>query len=79
VAHSEHLDLYPNGKACHLCGRTLRDAADEHTLFTRVSSGIVFLHPRCAVELGEQLLREASRADLECVEELLVEVPGRGH
>jgi hypothetical protein len=62
VDQCEHFGLYPNGKRCHGCGAVLRDAADEHTIFIRVTTGIVFLHPRCAVELGRRLVREGTRA-----------------
>ena len=62
VAQSEHFGLYPNGKRCFHCGRILRDAADEHTVYTRVASGLIFLHPACAVELGDRLARSGRRA-----------------
>jgi hypothetical protein len=63
VDQAEHFGLYPNGKSCLLCGRILRDAADEHTIYTRLASGIVFLHPACAVTLGRRLFDEGLHAD----------------
>jgi hypothetical protein len=57
VQFNDRFGLYPNGKPCFLCGRTLRGAADEQSIFARVATGIVFLHGRCAVELGERLVR----------------------
>lgn len=63
VAQAEHLGLYPNGRPCHFCGVVLRDAADEHTVYVRVADGIVFLHPACALTLGQVLLTEGFRAD----------------
>jgi hypothetical protein len=59
-----------------VCGRILRDAADEHTRFTRVAAGIVFFHPTCAVELGERLVREGRRADQEGAEDLPADLQG---
>jgi hypothetical protein len=62
VEHAERLGLYPNGKRCVYCGHALRDAADEHSIYTLVASGIVFLHPHCAVELGQRLVNEGTHA-----------------
>ncbi len=65
VEQCEHFGLYPNGKPCFSCGRILRDAADEHSIYTRVASGLIFLHPWCAAELGKRLVNEAALADAE--------------
>ncbi len=64
VKQNEHFGLYPNGKPCFYCGLILRDAADEHTVYTRVAAGVIFLHPECARELGRRLATVATRADL---------------
>ena len=61
VAQCEFFGLYPNGKRCHACGQLLGDAADEHTIFTRICGNVVFFHPRCAVMLGARLLEEGMR------------------
>jgi hypothetical protein len=68
VQFNDTFGLYPNGKPCFVCGRILRDAVDEPTLFTRVAAGIVFFHSTCAVELGERLVQEGTRAELESAE-----------
>ena len=68
VDQCEHFGLYPNGKRCHVCGRLLGDAADEHSIFTRVSSGVVFLHPHCALAMGARLLEEGMRGVIELEE-----------
>jgi hypothetical protein len=51
----DHFGLYPNGKPCFSCGKTLRDAADEPSVYTWVAGGVIFLHPECAVRFGERL------------------------
>jgi hypothetical protein len=61
----DHFGLYPNGKPCFSCGKTLRDAADEPSVYTWVAGGVIFLHARCAVKLGEQLVASGARATAE--------------
>jgi hypothetical protein len=55
--------FFPNGKRGCLCGRVLRDAADEPSLYVRLSCRVVFLHAPCAVRLGEKLMREGRAAE----------------
>jgi hypothetical protein len=62
---NDRYGLYPNGKPCLLCGDVLRDAADDPSLYTRVAGGVIFLHARCAVALGEQLTREGEKVAAE--------------
>jgi hypothetical protein len=65
VQFNDKFGLYPNGKRCCLCGLVLRDAADEPSIYARLSCRIIFLHARCAVTLGEQLAREGARVAAE--------------
>jgi hypothetical protein len=66
--HNEIFGFYPDGQRCLGCGELLGDAADDHTVFTRLACGLVFLHPGCAVEYGAQLMKEGMLAIAEATE-----------
>ncbi|HVL23626.1 MAG TPA: hypothetical protein VM450_06055 [Thermomicrobiales bacterium] len=61
----DHFGLFPNGKRCCLCGQVLRDAADEASVYVRLSCRVLFLHAPCALRLGEKLVREGTEAEEE--------------
>lgn len=69
VQFHDKFGLFPNGKRCCLCGLVLRDAADEPSLYVRLSCRVIFLHAGCEVRLGEQLAREGARVAAERAED----------